>query len=127
MAGGGRPPVKRGCIEHRIKTPKENEMDSDSHIYGLLGRIHVLLRRILNRITDVEYMRVNADYTREILRIAEGTENPELHELCAKLRIAMELDGPASAQKDKAFSFSFSGKKDPPPEEGDDRYIGSLR
>ena len=32
--------------------PKENDMDSESHIYGLLGRIHVLMRRTLNRITD---------------------------------------------------------------------------
>jgi len=102
-------------------------MDSDSHIYGLLGRIHVVLRRTLNRITDVEYMRVNADYTREILRIAEGVDNAELRELCAKLRIAMELDGPTAPPKEKGFSFGFTGKKDPPPEEGDERYIGSLR
>ena len=103
-------------------------MDSESHIYGLLGRIHVLMRRALNRITDVEYMRINADYAREIVRIAESTDNAELHELCGKLRIAMELDGPAApAPKEKAFSFGFGGKKEPPPEEGDERYIGSLR
>lgn len=103
-------------------------MDSDSHIYGLLGRIHVLMRRTLNRITDVEYMRINADYTREILRIAMGTESTELHELCAKLRVAMELDGPAPpAPKEKTFTFGLGGRKDPPPEEGDERYIGTLR
>lgn len=103
-------------------------MDSDSHIYGLLGRIHVLMRRVLNRITDVEYMRVNAAYTREILRIAEATDSAELHELCGKLRVAMELDGPSdAAPKDKTFSFGFGGKKDPPPEDGDERYIGALR
>lgn len=103
-------------------------MDSESHIYGLLGRIHVLMRRSLNRITDVEYMRINADYAREIVRIAEATDNAELHELCNKLCIAMELDGPAVvAQKEKSFSFGLGGKKEPPPEEGDERYIGSLR
>lgn len=103
-------------------------MDSDSHIYGLLGRIHVLMRRVLNRITDVEYMRINADYTREILRIAMATDNAELHELCDKLRVAMDLDVPAApVTKEKAFSFGFGGKKDPPPEDGDERYIGSLR
>lgn len=103
-------------------------MESDSHIYGLLGRIHLLMRRVLNRITDVEYMRINADYAREIVRIAEGSDNAELHELCAKLRIAMELDGPPPAPaKDKGFSFGFGSRKEPPPEEGDERYIGSLR
>jgi hypothetical protein len=102
-------------------------MDSDSHIYGLLGRIHVLMRRVLNRITDVEYMRINADYTREIVRIAESTDNAELHELCGKLRTAMELDGPAPAREEKRFSFGLGAKKEPPPEEGDERYIGTLR
>lgn len=103
-------------------------MDSESHIYGLLGRIHVLMRRALNRITDVEYMRINADYAREIVRIAEATDNAELHELCNKLCLAMELDGPAAPKpKEKSFSFGLGGKKEPPPEEGDERYIGSLR
>ena len=103
-------------------------MDSESHIYGLLGRIHVLMRRVLNRITDVEYMRVSADYAREIVRIAESTDNAELHELCGKLRIAMELDVPATPPpKEKGFSFGLGARKGPPPEEGDERYIGSLR
>jgi hypothetical protein len=103
-------------------------MDSDSHIYGLLGRIHVLMRRALNRITDVEYMRINAEYTREILRIAEATDNAELHELCGKLRVAMELDGPVPPQREeKRFSFGLGGKKEPSPEDGDERYIGTLR
>jgi len=108
--------------------PKENDMDSESHIYGLLGRIHVLMRRTLNRITDVEYMRINADYARAIVLIADATDNAELHELCAKLRVAMELDGPiAPSPKEKTFSFGLGSKKEPPPEEGDERYIGSLR
>lgn len=109
-------------------SPREIDMDSESHIYGLLGRIHVLMRRALNRITDVEYMRINADYARAIVQIAEATDNAELHELCGKLRIAMELDGPvAPPPKEKTFSFGLGSKKEPPPEEGDERYIGSLR
>lgn len=101
-------------------------MDSDSHIYGLLGRIHVLMRRILNRITDVEYMRLNADYAREIVRIAEATDNAELHELCVKLRAAMELDLPFEKKEPKR---PFFGGGDTPAAEGEDpeRYIRSLR
>lgn len=105
-------------------------METDSHIYGLLGRIHVLLRRTLNRITDVEYMRVNADYAREIVRIALATDNAELHELCAKLRIAMELDGPApppDKERSRGFAFGLGARKEPPSEDDDARYIGTLR
>lgn len=102
-------------------------MDSDSHIYGLLGRIHVLMRRVLNRITDVEYMRINADYARAIVHLAEATDNIELHELCAKLRTAMELDGPPpKPSKQAQKGVGLDGKKEP-PEEGDERYIRSLR
>jgi hypothetical protein len=101
-------------------------MDSDSHIYGLLGRIHVLMRRALNRITDVEYMRINADYAREIVRIAEAVGNAEMNELCAKLRVAMELDGPPEKKESKRSLF---GGSDAPATEGEDpeRYIRSLR
>lgn len=60
-------------------------MESDSVIYGLLGRIHLLMRRVSNRITDVEYMRVNKDYAREVVRLAMATGNPELAELSARL------------------------------------------
>ena len=65
-------------------------MESDSVLYGLLGRIHLLMRRVANRITDVEYMRVNKDYAREIVRLGAATGNPELAELCSRLRQAME-------------------------------------
>lgn len=113
-------------------------MESDSHIYGLLGRIHVQMRRTLNRITDVEYMRVNAEYSREIVRIGEATDNAELVDLCGKLRVAMELDGPASdapkkaappGEPEKRSLFSAFGHHPKPDEdeEGDNRYIHSLR
>ena len=56
-------------------------MESDSVILGLLGRIHVLMRRVTNRITDVEYMRSNKEYAREIVRLAGETGHAELIEL----------------------------------------------
>ncbi|MBX9848294.1 MAG: hypothetical protein K2X64_03305 [Rhodocyclaceae bacterium] len=113
-------------------------MDSDSHIYGLLGRIHVLMRRTLNRITDVEYMRVNPEYTREIIRIAASTGHEELTDLCIKLRMAMDLDPPRAAapgtsehpheeRRGGLFGAFGNHPKDPPEEEGDNRYIRSLR
>ena len=34
-------------------------MSSESEIFALIGRVHVLMRRNLNRITDVDYMQAN--------------------------------------------------------------------
>jgi len=107
-------------------------MESDSVIYGLLGRIHLLMRRVSNRITDVEYMRVNKDYAREVVRLAMATGNPELAELSARLRRAMELDAPAP---EAALAAERSGPgllerlRTARPEATDPtrRYVGSLR
>lgn len=107
-------------------------MESDSVIYGLLGRIHLLMRRVSNRITDVEYMRVNKDYAREVVRLAMATGNPELAELSARLRRAMELDAPAS---EAALATERSGPgllerlrtARPEATHPTQRYVGSLR
>ena len=71
-------------------------MESHSLLYGLLGCIHLLMRRAANRIIDIEYMRINKDYAREIVRVGVATGHAELIELCDRLRQAMELDPPAA-------------------------------
>lgn len=101
-------------------------METDSVIYSLLGRIHVIMRRVLNRITDVEYMRVNKEYAREIVRIGEGTEHAELVELCTKLRGAMDLDLPDAPGKRGGF-LAKRAPSEVPYEAPQDRYVGSLR
>ncbi|MDD2989616.1 MAG: hypothetical protein PHI64_11725 [Zoogloea sp.] len=107
-------------------------MESDSVIYGLLGRVHLLMRRVSNRITDVEYMRVNKDYAREVVRLAMATGNPELAELCGRLRLAMELDAPA-AKAEPASERSGPGLLQrlrtarPEATHPTQRYVGSLR
>ncbi|MBK6655974.1 hypothetical protein [Zoogloea sp.] len=70
-------------------------MESDSVIYGLLGRIHLLMRRVSNRITDVEYMRVNKDYAPRWCAWPWPPATPNWPRLSARLRLAMELDAPA--------------------------------
>jgi hypothetical protein len=54
-------------------------------IFSLSARIHVLLRRETKRIVDVEWMAVNQDYVREILKISRATGNAELHELVLRI------------------------------------------
>lgn len=66
-------------------------MSNESEVFALIGRIHVLLRRTLNRITDVDYMRENVEYARAMVALAEGTGNPELLQLCQRLREVMGL------------------------------------
>ncbi len=103
-------------------------MESDSVILGLLGRIHVLMRRVANRITDVEYMRINKDYAREIVRVAAETGNAELVELCDRLRVAMELDPPpetdAPARTGLLERLRAGRSASTHPV---DRYVGTLR
>lgn len=50
-------------------------------LFSLAGRIYVLLRRESNRMIDVEWFIVNADYALEVLRLAQSTEQAELVEL----------------------------------------------
>jgi hypothetical protein len=54
-------------------------------IFSLSARIHVLLRRETKRIVDVEWMAINVDYVREILKISRATNNPELLELAQRI------------------------------------------
>jgi len=107
-------------------------MESDTVIYGLLGRIHLLMRRVSNRITDVEYMRVNKDYAREIVRLAREAGNPELADLAARLTIAMALeeasvDGdPANDQVARGLLERLRSSR-PNSTHPTERYVGSLR
>ncbi|WP_374263220.1 hypothetical protein [Zoogloea sp.] len=103
-------------------------MESESLILGLLGRIHVLMRRQANRITDVEYMRHNKDYAREIVRLADATGHAELVELCARLRLAMQLDPPVEpAPAPRAGLLERLRAARPTATHPVERYVGSLR
>jgi hypothetical protein len=110
-------------------------MEADSVIYGLLGRMHVLMRRVSNRITDVEYMRVSKDYCREIVRLAEATDNEELHNLAERLRQAMDLQAGDSAAPMAARKGGLLDKllhhapvaPESPEDKAEGRYVRSLR
>jgi hypothetical protein len=89
-------------------------MASDSEIFALIGRIHVLMRRTANRITDVDYMRENKEYARHIVHQAEATGHEELLQLAAKLRTGMGLEemqetaaAPAPAEAKAKYLFTL--------------------
>ena len=43
---------------------------SDSDKLAIAAHLHVLLRRKTGRVTDTEWMAVNADYAQEIVRLS---------------------------------------------------------
>ncbi|HWU98257.1 MAG TPA: hypothetical protein VN114_07070 [Oxalicibacterium sp.] len=125
--------------EHHTRAAQEN------HAFALMGRLHVTLRRQTGRVTDIEYMRIDQNYCRYLLKMTAESDNPDLRDISAKLQeIFFGVDGlfvtpeprqallsrlvdtqrPTSATPTQTTSASTS------PDEGDavDRgYIGRLR
>jgi len=64
---------------------------SGSEIFAVLGRIHVLLRRDLNRITDIEWAGVNKAYAQEVVRLCSTGTHADLPMLGAKLAEMLDL------------------------------------
>ena len=56
---------------------------------AIAARLHVLMRRLTGRVTDVEWMVASQDYARELVRLARATPHAELHEWAAKLEAAV--------------------------------------
>jgi hypothetical protein len=54
-------------------------------LFSLAGRVHVLLRREVNRIIDVEWMCADPAYTQEVIKLARGAESEELHKLADRV------------------------------------------
>jgi hypothetical protein len=54
-------------------------------LFSVAGLMHVLLRREINRIVDVEWMCADAVYAREVLKLARTVESEELHKLADRV------------------------------------------
>jgi hypothetical protein len=54
-------------------------------LFSVAGRIHVLLRRELNRIIDVEWMCADPVYAREVIKLARAVDSDELHKLADRV------------------------------------------
>jgi len=57
----------------------------ESQAFGLMGRLHVLLRREIGRVTDIKYMNTNPEYCAHVLELAASVANPDLHAMGEKL------------------------------------------
>ena len=56
---------------------------------AIAARLHVLMRRLLGRVTDVEWMVASPDYARELVRLARAAPHAELHQWADKLEAAV--------------------------------------
>lgn len=115
---------------------------------AIAAHLHVVLRRKTGRVTDVEWMAVNAEYAAEIVRFARARavedNAPELAEWADKLEVAMAT--PVAARRPLVHSAAAAALASPiparppqppmpdgtPPPAGDDddaasRYVGGLR
>ncbi len=66
-----------------------------SETIALAAHLHVLLRRKLGRVTDTEWMAQNADYAREVLRVARAEHDADLDQWADRFEAVMfprELD-----------------------------------
>jgi hypothetical protein len=57
----------------------------DNQAFALMSRLHVILRRQTQRITDIEYMRISPAYCRHVLDLAAQTSLPDVADICTKL------------------------------------------
>jgi hypothetical protein len=94
-------------------------MPSDSEKLAVAAHLHVLMRRKMGRVTDVEWLVRNADYAREIIRLAcQQAEHPEVAEWGARLRASLFPGPPAPAPgPTPAIDRVATGA----------RYVGGLR
>lgn len=110
-------------------------MASAAEIFAVLGRIHVLLRRDLNRITDIEWASTDRAYAREVVRLCGTGTHADLPMLAAKLTTMMELapvtpavaaraaQAPAPMGPTTQAALAEVHARTP----GAPRYLGSLR
>ncbi|MGE0073218.1 MAG: hypothetical protein AB7S55_09195 [Thiomonas sp.] len=62
---------------------------ASSEAVALAAHLHVLLRRKTGRVTDTEWMAQNAEYAREVLRIARAEGDADLAQWADRFEAVM--------------------------------------
>jgi hypothetical protein len=120
----------------------------ESEKFAIAAHLHVLLRRVNGRVTDVEWMIRSAEYAREVIRVARTEQHADLLKLADKLEAALDVGArpvarpapsparkPSFAHSESADSSSYpasdfpaSGFDGAPGQgAGGKRYVRSLR
>jgi len=87
----------------------------DNQAFALMSRLHVILRRQTQRITDIEYMRISPAYCRHVLDLAAQTSLPDVADICSKLEeLCFGHDGLFVPASEKAAAKDDAVNANPP-------------
>ena len=62
--------------------------------FAIAARLHVVMRRALGRVTDVEWMTRSREYAGEVIRLARLHTDAELRDLADKLEASLASQQP---------------------------------
>jgi hypothetical protein len=109
----------------------------ETESFSIATRLYVVMRQKMSRITDIQWMLVNADYAAEVIRIARTHTGSELAELADKFEMVLaaqkqpaSLRRPPERQPLPSMQPEISPMKSvegPGSEAADLRYVGRLR
>ncbi len=108
----------------------------ESEKLAVAAHLHVVMRRKIGRVTDVEWMIRSPEYAREVIRLALAeTAHPELLEWGQRLQTALfpaqsATPGTAPAAGDKGPHSGFEDSRlgrGSSPRPAPARYVSSLR
>lgn len=94
----------------------------ESEKLAIAAHLHVVMRRKMGRVTDVEWLIRSPEYAREIIRVALGEpEQPELHDWAQRLQAALFPPAPVPKAPARPVGPAVT------PSAVVRRYVGSLR
>lgn len=111
----------------------------ESEKFAIAAHLHVVLRRVNGRVTDVEWMIRSPEYAHEVIRVARTEDHPELLRLAEKLESALVPPVPAPKPERRAappaeapkatgdLGASRFASSDFDPVVPRQRYVGTLR
>ncbi len=93
-----------------------------SDAIAIAAHLHVLLRRKTGRVTDTEWMAQNADYAREVLRVARAENDADLNQWADRFEAIMFPGGLDKGASDGNGNKGTSTRPTAPAP-----YVGRLR
>jgi hypothetical protein len=106
----------------------------ESEKFAIAAHLHVVLRRVHGRVTDVEWMLKSPEYAREVIRVARGETHPDLLKLADKLEAVLTPPAPVARQTtasvDRPVFVPLSQESAADSASATDvrkRYVGTLR
>lgn len=95
--------------------------------FAIAARLHVVMRRAMGRVTDVEWMTRSRDYASEVIRLARLHTDPELLELADKFEASLAEPRRAAPATDKSSRTAPVTAPMPVDLPDAPRYVGRLR